>query len=70
MKQIFFRLTWFVARIAAVLSTCLGCNGSGPNDNAEPSDPHEIRWRGQDSGYEGISTGAQSDPRSGANQNP
>ena len=66
MKQLFFRLTWLAARIAAVLSTCLGCNS---NNNAEPSDPHEIHWRGQDSGYEGTSTGAQSNPNSGADIN-
>ena len=67
MKQLFFRFTWLVARLAAILSTCFGC---GPNNNnAKPSNPHEIRWRGQDSGYEKTSTRAQNS-NSGANQNP
>ena len=66
MKQFFLRFTWLAARLTAVLSTCFGC---GANNNVEPSDPHEVRWHGQDSGYEGTSTGSQS-TSSGANQNP
>ena len=62
MKQLFFRLTWLAARLAAVLSTCLGC---GPNNNGRPANPHEIHWQGQESGYEGTSTGAPSNPNLG-----
>ena len=69
MKQFFLRFTWLIARLAAIVSTCLGCGGA--SDNAGPSDPHEIRWRGQDSGYESTSTGTPpSNSNSGANQNP
>ena len=64
MKQLFFRLIGLTARLAAALSTCLGCS---PNNKAESSDPHVIRWRGQDSGYEGTTnTRTQSNLGSGA----
>ena len=52
MKQLFFRFSWLLARLVAILSSCLGCGG--PNDNAAHSNPHDIRWRGQDSGYEAV----------------
>jgi len=67
MKQVFFRLAWLAARIAAILSACIGCT---PNKKPEPAEPHVTRWQGQETGYAGTSTGPRSNSAPGAGATP
>jgi hypothetical protein len=49
MKRISSSFFWVVARLCAVLAVILGCSSK-----CAPDKPHEIRWQGQQTGYQGT----------------
>jgi hypothetical protein len=51
MKRISSSFLWAVAKLCAILAAILGCSSKGA-----PEKPREIRWKGQDSGYENTTT--------------
>ena len=67
MKQLFFRVAWLAARLAAVLSACIGCT---PHNKPEPPNPRETHWKGEETGYAATSTGPRSDSAPGAGATP
>jgi len=48
MRELFHRLAWLAARLAAIVSACLGCSAPHALD---PPTPRKTHWRGQETGY-------------------
>ena len=48
MKRTLSLVVEVLVKLAACMATCIGCSSKGPPGEK----PREIRWEGQDSGYE------------------
>jgi len=65
MKQLFHRLAWLAARLAAIVGACLGCTAPQEPDIPQPRKTH---WRGHETGYTTPSSNPQS--KSAAEEDP
>jgi hypothetical protein len=49
MKRLSSPILWAIAKLCTILATILGCSSK-----SVPDKPREIRWQGQETGYQGI----------------
>ena len=63
MKRISSPILWAVAKLCAILAAILGCSSKGA-----PDKPHEIRWQGRETGYEGTTIVQPGDGADGKRQ--
>ena len=63
MKRSLSFLVEFLITVGSCLANCIGCSSKNP---PEPEQPHVIRWKGQNSGYQGT-TAEWPDDNAGGN---